>query len=70
MAEVTCFLWRLMRTLNVQCETRSGTVNFFGDLMCVIVEDDEEEVAEDGIEKDRRGSHEEKGKEGMKVEGR
>lgn len=61
-----------MRTSNVQCETRSGTVNFFGDLMCVIVEDDEdeEEVAEDGIEKDRRGSNEEKGKEGMKVEGR
>lgn len=64
-AEVTCFLWRLMRTSNVQCETRSGTVNFFGDLMCVIVEDDEdEEVAADGIEKDRRGSHEKKGKEG------
>ena len=61
-----------MRTSNVQCETRSGTVNFFGDLMCVIVEDDgeEKEVTEDGMKKVRRGLIEEKGKEVMKVKGR
>lgn len=61
-----------MRTSNVQCETRSGIVNFFRGLTSVIVENDEdgEEVAEDGIEKDRRGSNEEKGKEVMKMKGR